>query len=88
MTKEEMLAAREVVIEKCFNQTKTVKVKNEDTVMTKGPCKRIDGTKCFAYISPAAKWKNGNCNMATHLIYEEDVQKFKNPLKASKQGSK
>jgi len=88
MNKEEMLAAREEVIFKCLIQEKTIKVKNEDTVMKKGPCKRIDGTKCSAYISPAVKWKNGNCNMATHLIYEEDVQKFKNPLKASKQGSK
>jgi len=83
-----MLAAREDVIQNCLNQTKTVKVKNEDTVMTKGPCNRVDGDKCSTYISPAAKWKNGKCNMATHLIYEEDVQKFKNPLKASKQSTK
>ena len=80
---------KEPVIEKCLTCTKTIIVKKQPQVLTKGPCKRIDDkNECAAYIKPSVKWKNGNCSLATHLIYEEDEQKFKNPLKASKRAGR
>lgn len=44
---------------------------------------------CAACPEPARKWKNGNCNLATHVktAVAEKVQKI-NPLKASKRGNK
>jgi hypothetical protein len=41
---------------------------------------------CKAYAFPAAKWKNGNCNLADHLEVEKKDAKKVNPLKASKRG--
>ena len=80
----ETMATREPIIDKCNIFTKVIMVKKKPVTMEKGPCSRIDGTQCAAYIKPAGKWKNGNCPLATHLIYQEDEEKFKNPLKASK----
>jgi len=80
------------VIDKCVLLTKdvTIKEKGEDKVVTmeSGPCSRIAGDKtCCAYINPNAKWRLGNCGLATHLFFEEDIKKFKlNPIKASKRG--
>jgi hypothetical protein len=40
---------------------------------------------CTAYMSPASKWRNGNCPLATHVKRTEEDKGFKlNPLKASK----
>ena len=86
--KVEMLAAREDVIDPCRVQERMIQVKGKDEMMKKGPCEKIDGNKCAAYISPAAKWRLGNCPLATHIIYTEDEQKAKNPLKASKKLSR
>ena len=46
------------------------------------------GSYCSSYPEPALKWKNGNCNFATHL--KEEVKKGVkiNPLKASKRYKK
>ncbi len=75
----------EDVIEKCLICEREVIINKDPQMMKKGPCNRINGTKCSAYISPAAKWKLGDCNLATHIIMVEDVDKFKlNPIKASK----
>ncbi len=43
------------------------------------------GIFCKAAPDPAIKWKNGNCNLATHVktIIETKKQKI-NPIKASK----
>lgn len=43
------------------------------------------GTYCLAFPDPAAKWRIGRCNMATHVKVEnkQPTQKL-NPLKASK----
>jgi len=79
---------KEVIVEQCKLFTKEVVVKNQPQIIEKGPCKKIAGNECAAYIKPAGKWKLGNCPLATHIIYEEDVQKFKNPLKASKHARK
>ncbi len=45
------------------------------------------GWYCATFPEPLAKWKNGNCNMATHvkLVSEKKATKV-NPLKASKRG--
>jgi len=50
----------------------------------------VEGEKsfCKSYAFPTAKWKNGNCNMADHLIIEKKDSKKVNPLKASKRGGK
>ncbi|MFO7752843.1 MAG: PxxKW family cysteine-rich protein [Desulfobacteraceae bacterium] len=52
-------------------------------------CSRVkeyaDGRYCTASPDPAVKWKNGNCNMATHLKFEAAGKTQKvNPIKASK----
>lgn len=48
------------------------------------------GSYCSACPDPAAKWKRGVCNLATHVAAEQktaDGGKL-NPLKASKRASK
>jgi hypothetical protein len=40
---------------------------------------------CTAAPDPSLKWKNGSCNMATHIKTTVETQKQKlNPIKASK----
>lgn len=56
-------------------------------------CDRIvdeDGaTYCKVYTNPAAKWRLGICNFATHAKPEIKVVKVRiNPLKAAKRASK
>ena len=44
---------------------------------------------CAACPEPASKWKNGNCNLATHVKAGTSASKTKiNPLKASKRANK
>jgi len=47
------------------------------------------GWYCTVAPDPSVKWKNGNCNMATHVAMEstEKAQKV-NPIKASKRMKK
>jgi len=48
-------------------------------------CGRHDGTYCTVYTIPKAKWRSGNCPMATHLVVEQKKDKKKlNPIKKSK----
>jgi uncharacterized protein DUF6811 len=43
------------------------------------------GWYCTACPEPSVKWKNGNCNLASHITRENNGKKVKiNPLKASK----
>lgn len=56
-------------------------------------CKRTSeittGWYCSACPDPSLKWKNGNCNLATHVSNGSSESKAKiNPLKASKRRSK
>ena len=79
------------VVPQCHIFTKEVKIKEngEDKMITmeKGPCSRIISGKCEAYINPSSRWRLGNCGLATHIIFQEDEEKFKlNPIKASKRG--
>jgi len=52
-------------------------------------CQRIveypTGKFCMNFLDPSAKWKNGMCNMGTHVKrnHVDDNHKL-NPLKASK----
>ncbi|MBW2506238.1 MAG: PxxKW family cysteine-rich protein [Deltaproteobacteria bacterium] len=55
-------------------------------------CERIIAEEndkfCKTYANPAAKWRNGFCNFATHAKPEIVVQTVRvNPLKASKRAS-
>lgn len=55
-----------------------------------GGCTRTreleSGWYCTACPEPAMKWKNGNCNLATHVERETAEGVKINPLKASKRG--
>jgi len=45
------------------------------------------GWYCASCPEPSLKWKNGNCNMASHVKRAAAEKKQKiNPLKASKRG--
>ena len=48
------------------------------------------GWYCAACPDPQTKWRNGNCNMATHVTAEVKVESDKkiNPLKASKRSKR
>jgi hypothetical protein len=46
-----------------------------------------DSWYCSACPDPESKWKNGKCNLATHVKAATNGNKVKiNPLKASKRG--
>jgi len=52
-------------------------------------CARIveynDELYCSSYMDPAAKWRLGRCNLATHVKEKIQIDEIKlNPLKASK----
>ncbi len=56
-------------------------------------CERIveegDARYCRVYVKPAAKWRLGMCNFATHAKPEIKVVKVRiNPLKAAKRASR
>jgi len=43
------------------------------------------GWYCTACPDPSTKWKNGNCNLASHVVSAASTVEMKiNPLKASK----
>lgn len=47
------------------------------------------GWYCTACPEPSAKWKNGNCNLASHVSMVSSTTKNKiNPLKASKRAAR
>ena len=49
----------------------------------------VSGWYCTACPDPSIKWKNGNCNLASHITATSYSPKAKvNPLKASKRGSR
>jgi len=55
-------------------------------------CQRVvnytDGEYCMVFPDPSAKWRIGNCSMATHLKTGAKKGAAKiNPIKASKRGS-
>lgn len=47
------------------------------------------GWYCTSCPEPSVKWKNGNCNLASHVSAAGSTNKVKiNPLKASKRGNR
>ena len=59
------------------------------------PCEGCDRTVtagdmvyCQSYPDPAAKWRYGKCNFATHIKGEAKVEVKLNPLKASKRAGR
>ena len=46
------------------------------------------GWFCAAFPEPSVKWKNGNCNLATHLQQTAEAKSKINPIKASKRRGK
>lgn len=55
-------------------------------------CNRVmeysTGWYCTTCPEPSIKWKNGNCNMASHVTAEVKATAKINPLKASKRARK
>ena len=48
-------------------------------------CQHVENGYCTSYLYPSAKWRAGNCPMATHTKAETKKSASKvNPLKASK----
>ena len=48
----------------------------------------LTGKYCMSFPDPASKWKNGICNMATHVKTKTVKQDRKlNPIKASKRSA-
>jgi Family of unknown function (DUF6811) len=61
------------IVEQCNGCSRTVEV--------------TSGWYCTACPDPSLKWKNGNCNLASHIAAVATQSKNKiNPLKASKRG--
>jgi len=50
-----------------------------------GPCKRVDGEKCSAYMYPKIKWRLGHCPLASHWIDEISTFKTKTRIGQQKQ---
>ncbi len=47
-----------------------------------------DGRYCGSFPDPGAKWRRGNCNLATHIKVAKKENQIKvNPLKASKRSA-
>ena len=47
------------------------------------------GWFCTACPDPSSKWKNGSCNLATHIASSSSSKNTKlNPIKASKRGNR
>jgi hypothetical protein len=55
-------------------------------------CERVasldDAVYCKSYPNPAAKWRLGVCNFATHVKSQTKAAVKVNPLKASKRANK
>ena len=83
-----MRETKKDIITACLINKKEVTIDKKVRMIEKGPCSKTIEGKCTAFWDPAAKWKNGDCPMATHIIYKEDEVNFKlNPIKASKKGT-
>ena len=66
------LDEREDIIKEC-------EVFTDKKGVSYGPCKRIDGKKCSAYMYPKTKWRVGHCPLASH--WKEDISMSKSVKK-------
>ena len=73
---EQMMADRKDIVEKC-------KTFIDSEGIDHGPCSRIDGQKCSAYILPEAKWRLGKCPLSTHWI--DETTKMKDKVRVGQQ---
>ena len=63
------------IVEQCKGCNRTIEI--------------TSGLYCSACPEPTMKWKNGNCNLATHVKTTAATKAQKvNPLKASKRAAK
>lgn len=63
------------IIESCFKVQLSERItkgreSHLKTETVEKKCERINGQNCLAYAFPDKKWKNGSCNLATHLYHE------------------
>jgi hypothetical protein len=80
------MSKRTEIVEQCNTAALQIINDKEDKdkkIITKVPCKRIEGTVCSTYLYPNAKWRNGSCPFAER-VENEALQHKLNPLKASK----
>ena len=81
---EDLRANTQPLSDKCHRDI----IENEKVVETK-ICAYADGKKCKVYAFPNAKWRLGNCVMATHVITEaEKKQTAKKRVGQQKQKKK
>ena len=71
-------------VEKCLAGIEIREIKKagklEKVEMERIDCDKVfensDGNKiCIAYLTPALKWRTGNCALASNKIKEEEVKK-------------
>lgn len=85
---KDLRASRTRIVEPCLKVQKSVYKRKDgvlklETEVIEIPCKRIDGNYCSACAFPNAKWRNGECNLASHLYYEmkrDEPRTFLTPL--------
>jgi hypothetical protein len=64
------------IIESCFKVQLSERIKERGQVVElkteiiEKRCERINGQNCSACAFPDLKWRNGKCNLATHLYHE------------------
>lgn len=76
---------RTAIIDDCTHVQMTTKPKKEyETKIVEKKCDRISDEFCSACAFPSAKWRNGRCNLATHLYFENkprDPKVYITPLR-------
>lgn len=80
---KDLYERREPVVEACVKVQVSEQIKGNDFDTSIQPisCNRVehtdDGSFCCSYYSPKSKWRNGRCNLSTHLICENKPGKPK-----------
>lgn len=74
---------RQPICDKCHRDI----IEDEKVIDTK-TCELVDGEKCNVYAFPDAKWRLGNCPMATHVETEQEKKSVKKRVGQQKQTRK
>ena len=64
---EDLRAKRQPLSDKC-----NVEIVEDEKVVHHNTCAWVNGKTCKVYAFPEAKWRLGNCVMATHVIPEAE----------------
>jgi len=64
------------------------RIVKEGTIPQCEGCSKAHNNLCDAYGSPRHKWANGRCPLAPFIPTKEQIKKFTDPIKLSKQMSK